>query len=283
MYLDALNKAGAVSKMGGKYFLSSALNQHLQNLRDADERRRQRTEDIKLRAGIILDKLPVEDRAGFSLPEWFRTRQSAHETSIAAAIAADGDEVRTIMSAFTAIESMIMSRGRIVENTLGLPVEKERERLRELRRLEAEAREAEKLKLAEAERATRLNDLTSAAHRVLPDHDADVWLSKSSLQLNDRTPAAAAQESASGLRDATDALHNELHRRARERQREAEIEAIRLRLIQAAEKEFGAERGQLFCRGTNPRLGNRRPLDYCVDESTLQACLALFPGKQRRR
>lgn len=280
-YLADLVRLGILAQSGASYVLSRTVQQRVHRLQEADQRRQQRTEDIDRRTRVLLESLPSEDKIGFSFERWFGEHVTEFGMSFAAAIAADGDEIRRMMSALSSIETMMLTRGPIVAHTLGLPIETQRECLRELRRLEAEEREAERARIANEARRCRLDSLEKAASGSLPSQDVASWLNEPDS--SGQSPADRAWRSASGLDDALFALRSELDRRQRAQAEQQRIYIWREKLRRAVEQAMGAQKAQIFCNGTHPRLGNRRPIEYCVDEGTLDTCIALFTRRPRRR
>jgi len=58
------------------------------------------------------------------------------------------------------------------------------------------------------------------------------------------------------------------------------IRKLRLKLTEAANRSFSAERAMLFLNSAHSKLPTRaKPLDYCIDQTTLSECLALIPTK----
>jgi hypothetical protein len=290
-YLKALLPSGILSNLRSTYYLKNTVVEQVRREREANQRRRHRMQDVRERVRTLVQQLPVEDAVGFNLESWIRSQSDKHAMSVAGAIEADGDEIRKILLTLSSIEKMVFNGDCVVDETLGLPVEKQRELVREHIRVTEEQREAQRLKIEEEERQDRLSKLIEAANELLPPHDAQIWLNTPAINLGDMTPAAYVQERPSSLRIALQELSWEADRREhaielkrkQEQERISRLEEARQKLIHAASQELGVERGRVFCDSAHPKLGSIRPIDYCKDAVTLQTCIALFQKNQKRR
>ncbi|WP_293680313.1 hypothetical protein, partial [uncultured Phenylobacterium sp.] len=61
-----------------------------------------------------------------------------------------------------------------------------------------------------------------------------------------------------------------------------EASSRRSDLREAAAKIYDQDHLEVFLGASHPRLG-KSPLDHCVDQRTLQECLALLPRSRRAR
>lgn len=227
----------------------------------------------------LLAELP--EGHGVDPDRWMRTRHPGLDRS-PAEMAALGDWGHTEMwRHLTRLRRMRDPGASVEENLLGLPFEQERELRREERRL-ADGEKARKAEAAARQAgAQRLQELSERAVTLLGPEEARRWLNTPLRLLDDAAAISLEMMTADQLNVAYKALRIELARLVAEGERQARAEQHRERLRREAERVLGAK-ADLWMRSTNPQLRNRRPIEACVDESSLAECFALLKPQGAR-
>ncbi|MEO5772569.1 MAG: hypothetical protein ABIQ32_00440 [Sphingomicrobium sp.] len=275
-YLRALSLRGILEPEGrGLYRLedqtSYSLDQQTEKLNAQAERHQQ----AEKRIHAILDSIPADERAAFSIDKWARLPIPDLGLRLAD-IVESGDGWGVLHAALSAIESLLRG-GRPTDLTLGLPIGPAIDRA--VAQEQAERDEAARLKQAadaKAERG-RVDSLSGRAFEVLGAARATTWLATIA------SPAAhsfleLARQSEDGFHKAYDALRREERELVDQRRREKEAEKCRAELRGKAIEAFGAERAEVFLLSTHPRLG-QSPWSRCTDALGLRDCVALFPRR----
>jgi hypothetical protein len=185
-----------------------------------------------------------------------------------------------MMQALGFIESMLFRKGRIVEDTLSLPIGNEIERRRLALKVEAEAREAARLEADRIAREKRLERITEAAHELGPD--GKQWTSQARPQFAGLSALEKGQLGDADLDQVLREINRESRRRDILRQREQQISMLRSHLTDEV-SQILAEAAGPFLRSPYKDLGNKRPLEYCVSKETYTACVVLAKKVRKQR
>jgi hypothetical protein len=166
---------------------------------------------------------------------------------------------------------------------LGLPVAQEIRARQESHRLAEERKATEAAEKIEREASDREANLLRSVESAMGRSAAAAWMTAEDKSLGGLSPAAMARRSQADFWKAVDAL---------DRWKEAVREQARLderhdkavaSLRTAARANFKREDlAELWLRQPLRDLGGARPVDHCIDDGTLQACLQLLPAKARR-
>jgi hypothetical protein len=280
-YLEHLEDRRLLDQMGWRWEISTAVRRAHQERESYERQKAQNREAITKLAREIYEAIPVEDRGGFDVESWLSTPRP--EFGCTPLEMADPERKDTTLITFRlhSIQSMLRPGGSPTEELYGFPIERIRSQRQEERRLR---REQELKRQADMRQAARVEE----AKRYLSD--AETWARKPCAELDGRVPADVVRETREGLEHARRALDLEFERReaewrrqAAEAERQRKLAQLREELTSAANRAFvDPERAQLWLRARHPGLRQQRPLDYCVDQNALQACLALLPGARRR-
>lgn len=178
---------------------------------------------------------------------------------------------------------------------LGLPLEEDQEARRceqqereDMRRLDRERREQLAAKRRQAETRSFVAEMRARARERLGDQAGEVWASQ---HLPSATDAAGAPELRS---DQMTSISWTLEAAQRRIVAEAEARAAaaemaercleRLKVEAARDPQLRSpDRLEVWLGGTQPRLGGARPRSFCMDQRTLDQCLALLPSRLAKR
>lgn len=283
-FLEHLIEAGILYYRKGDHWLDLGWTKRLQAHDDArrrqedeDRRRRDRVNELDRRLGAIVDL--AKDLDIPALAYWRATPLQGLESSPQQAAIA-GDATWTALREGLAGIVGMLEGGAPARDLFGLPLEHERdEAVRERDAIAAQeaAAEAEAVKRAADARVARLR---MAAVSVLGD-GALAWL-------DDQKAGEAWRDLAfrddAGLGQGFQALERVRIAREAARRAAVEREALHDQLRKAAARVFDDERrAALFVNAARPDLGRLSPLQFCIDQRTLDVCLSLLPGARRNR
>lgn len=244
----------------------------------AEQRRRSESACAKL--ARIVERVPPEERATFSLDLWFEQPIEGHRGRFSDLVHRGGQAWSDFERDLRQIELMFRD-GPPAKQTLGLPVGQAIARAAERERLKQE--EAERIRItAEAEAANKRSDhLLYAAINALGDANARRWLVQ---KLPNGTRLSVASQSDIALGQAMSALAAEKRDQMQRERLAREAAECRRLLKEAAASSLGpdSERVELFMQTTHPRLG-ASPWSRCVDRRGLDECLALLPRGTAQR
>lgn len=269
-FLDGLVGTGYLwPAKAGEYTISE---EYADRLSERERRRQEyerRSEDLRRRVGVVLARLPAEERGAFDLDRWLTTRSKGQKADPATLCRHGDGAYRDFERVLKHIE-LLSEGGPVTEELLGLPLAGEIAR--------AQIRERDKLIRAASQRRS---SLTLAAQSALGE-DANVWLSGPSEGDDEMTRIDQA-----GLDDlsyqrargvlATAAAARQAAIRARN-----EASSRQNELQEAAAKVYDQDHLDLFLRALHPSLG-KSPLEHCIDRRTLRECLALLPRARRAK
>ncbi len=284
-FLDRLGAAGLLELRRKRWHPSDEAYRRVGRSREAEQAIATRREQLVATVQHIVNSVRLEERRGFVLADWLGARQPMVGLAPLDAVRHD-DQGRRLLRAATDLKLMLLSRGPLVTETLGLPVEPASERERRKREQEAiaavEARRGAEAAAAEAERLAalqaagdRTERLRGAASAGL-EADAAAWLGRRRAT-GDLTYLQLASRDEAGLAEALRALRPVVE----ERRRLAEVAHLR-DLLRAQARD---ERSRLFLNSANPRFLNQRPIDFCCDERSFTIVmkeLAIVTGGARR-
>jgi hypothetical protein len=237
------------------------------------ERRRQasqrRCEDVKQRVAVVLARLPKADQAEFDLENWFTTHLRSQNGKPRTLCWLGDESFRNFERALKRVE-LLSEGGPVTEEVLGLPLAGEVAR--------AQIRERDKLVRAAS---LRRSSLTDAARAEL-GAEADAWLSSPSQDDEEMTWIDQAGLDDLSYQRVRRALAAASARRQAAIRARDEASSRRSDLREAAGKIYDQDHLEVFLGASHPRLG-KSPLDHCVDQRTLQECLALLPRLRRAK
>jgi hypothetical protein len=187
----------------------------------------------------------------------------------------------SVFSSLGDIEHMIFNKGRVIDETLGLPIAAERARQLVARQEEAAAREVSRIAAMHEARAERVQRLQDAAKQQLGD-EAETWLNAASGELKGKVPLDNAQLGSSELSHALDALGRESSRRREEKRKQRELADLGAKLEIKIMNILG-ELTQAFLVSPYPELDGKRPRDFCTNSETMKKCVELAEKVRRKR
>ena len=189
---------------------------------------------------------------------------------------------------------MMVSGKGLADDLLGLPLEAEHHRRKQaeiLRRTEEHRKRAVEDELGQQDR--RVQSIRTAALQTLGG-DAANWLTSANEDLNSLNPVVCAEQSQVGFANASAALDRfAADRQARavrqaeatkeiaeEKRRQFDLEKNVLRLkAEARSRAKDPVRAELWCKTTNSKTGNKRPVEFCVDGPSLTHCIEVMPKR----
>lgn len=158
-YLGFLEAEGALRSYRKNWMVAETLQ------RRWEDRRRRRWEldnqerIIRLSLNGILAVLPADERIDFAVDRWWAGPQASIGISFKAAFEEDDRRLSGLSLALYQIEAMLRRKGPIVIELLGLPLERQRERIIEARRMKAEQERVAGADLARTEALDRVRQL----------------------------------------------------------------------------------------------------------------------------
>lgn len=284
-FLDRLGVAGLLEVRRKRWHPTDEAYRRVGRSREAEQAIATRREQLVATAQHIVDSVPPEERRGFVLADWLGSRQPTIGLAPLDAVRGD-DQGRRLLRALNDLKLMLLSRGPLVDETLGLPVKPARERERQRREQDAiEAAEARRIAKAASAEVERLAALKAAGDRTERlrgaastglEADAVAWLGCRSAT-GDLTYHQLASRDEAGLAEALRALKPVVE----ERRRLAEVARLR-DLLRAHARD---EKSRLFLNSINPRFSYQRPIDFCCDDRSFTIVmkdLAEVAGGARR-
>ncbi|MFS0851415.1 competence protein CoiA family protein [Novosphingobium panipatense] len=260
-------------RVGGKQWLPSSSAVHLREEQEASwQLERERKKEVTDWLDMILSNIPEKETSDFDRADWVNWFVTSYNEYEARAF-------------HGAISGMVVSGRQLTDDFRGLPLLAEYERqgvAQEERRVQKERERV--ARLAQVERDRRISTIEDKALTVLAEL-AQHWLLAANAQLDGKAPLDLATQSDEGLAHATSELarlQNERReaeaREAAKVRQQAALEKNRLELAALAGKRArDPARAELWCQSPNPKLGGKRPNDYCVDDRALRTCKDIMP------
>lgn len=282
-FLTLMQKSGMVFPIDRRGNLTGGkrLFESVKNAKELKERPQKRTEELRGVVANIVSLVRDDFRVGFDFDTWFSLSEP---TGVAAAdaIGWNEDEWLEYLGRFKRLREGMNRRPPVAADDLGLPVEREIRARQESHRAGEERRSREAAEKAERDASDREASLLRAVEAAMGSSAAE-WMSTGQDAWGGASPAAMARRSQTDLWKAVDAL---------DRWKDCMREKMRLddrrdkaiaSLRAAARANFKRDDlAELWLRQPLRGLDGVRPVDHCVDEGTLQACLQFMPGKTRR-
>ena len=259
--------------------------------------RRQLSQEARARVAALAElvgsiKESAHRGADIDFKAWLATRHDGLDETPERIALAGGLRFDEIKRRLSALQATLKPGGHpTTDSLLGLPLEVDqqargREELerQESWRLAHEQRERAAAERRQVETRVFMLELRGTAKRLLGDEDGEAWLTK-------RFPEGAADNAAlelpaermSSLRWALEAERRRVvaEEDARFRAAETAERCVRqLRTEAAREPDLSTqERMDLWMTGTRRELGWASPVNYCVDQGTLDRCLGLLPSR----
>lgn len=285
-YLMKLQGLGILEATGRSLVISRQLERDWEERRRIAEEAREQLEERQFRQdsviGVIhrcLDKIPSEEKMTFSIEHWIGQGIREIGASPRDCIRDGGETYNALHSKLFDIDHMFLSWGKVPDLLLGLPLHHERQRQIATR---AKAAEDEKRRAEEAARQAadaRMSKFGSEVSSTLGN--GRNWAQAPCHRLDNRSPMELARESEDGLQRARYALAAESREQEREQLREEVAERSRALLASEAQRRLSPPYATLFLNTSQPRLGGRRPIEYCRDQATLEQCRQLLVATPR--
>lgn len=278
-YLALLARAGVLSVRKKRLFVTQSLWTSVEHTRETTARRKEQKAAIRELAERLVATLPAQEKAGFSMVQWFGRPLPGFGMPPGSLL---DDEADDLIGALKAIATMLAGSGAVTEQSLGLPLgpamTRERRRRQDKAREAAVAREA----LAAATREQdRLEALAQANTREAQLHAAalpalglgtQAWLDMVYPAFGDGTPRAAARRGESGLWQALEALRKTLEQLERTRK----TSALREKLVAIASTNAKPDHARAFLNSAQPRLRGCKPIDYCTDDRSFETVVRMM-------
>jgi hypothetical protein len=282
-FLGSMRKSGMLVAVDQREKLAGGrkLFETIRRAQELRERPAKRTEELKALVTRILAPVREGFKAGFDFDQWFASADVLGERP-ADFLNVEDDDWMGFISRLERLCSEMRRRPPTITEPLGLPVQEEASARQASHRLahERQKQEAEeKVEREASERATNLRRYVETAMGAA----AVGWLDTPQDVLDGLSPSAIARRSQSDFWRATKALDRwrDTLREAEQRQTKRENALASLR--SAARTEFKREDiVDLWLRQPHQKLNGAKPGEYCIDDSTLRACLDLFTGRRRR-
>jgi hypothetical protein len=278
-YLEELRGRGVLCKQQAHYSAPSLVDA-VNKLRQADQRRERHRESLIERGEKVLQALAEPERQGLTGASWLKIPQ-ANGMSLAEALNRDDPSIDMVFFSLRGIEDMIFNKGRMVDETLGLPIAAERGRQQAARQAEADAREVARLKALHDAEDARIQRLQSVARKHLQP-DGEAWLNTVNRELGNKVPLEIARVGERELDLVLSALDREIRRRRDEEQHRQFLIDLRSKLESKVTSILGPF-ARPFLVSPYRELGRKKPIDYCVSVQTMQDCLELAEKVRRAR
>lgn len=275
-YLDELVRRGVLEKANG-YCLSSDVVSRIIGIHAVDTKREDRRDTVLAIASKILGSLPEDERNVIAASDWLSVRQDCG-ISFNEAIDKDDVRFRQMNVVLQGIDAMLFRDGPIVESTLSLPIAAELERLRNRRKVEADAREAARVEAARLASEARRQRLAEACSALEPEGQA--WSRLPNPRLGARIPVEMALAGEPELMEALGELNREARERKARLEREQFLHDLNYELEKGAARILG-DAARPFLGSPFPELGRKKPREYCVCQNTLKQCLDLAEKVRR--
>jgi hypothetical protein len=267
LYLEKLGVLGMLRKVQGEWCISSTFaSEWLQQRAVIKEITRLR-EALQEDAEAILAQIPEDEKQGFSLERWLRAPQGM---TLEEAVGSVGRV--DLESTLRQLKIMILSRGGIVDDLMGLPLRAARERCIDAKHHRDEERHRKAQEAAQLAADERVRGIENFARSTL-GLAAEDWLTRPNRQLAGKTPRECANENERGQAQAERAGVSYAANLQELKRKEESAERWRQRLIQSVPSRLPDAYVRLFLTSVSRGLGNARPLDYCVNEFAFTRCL----------
>lgn len=268
-YLDFLENQGLLVKDWRSWHVSSHISQDIKTSYRIDAERPERIRYVRELVVEILNFLAQNEASVFDFECWLDHQQSSIGCTARNAIGEGRAKYSSLLNSLRQIERMMREPSYIPSDRLHLPLEEECDR----------RQETKEFKKLEAERAKALNRIETLEKslELYRDSSLGTWLYEPNEKLAGNTPCVAAHESEKGLAKALNLLDHRYKELTAERARLKRMLDVKEKLAARARTILGEERAELFLRSTHPKIGLKRPYDYCMDETSLGHCLDLLP------
>lgn len=259
----------------GKQWLASGDAIDRRKVKEADWKRElERKAEMEDWLDYLLSNIPEGEHQAFDRSKWIDWFVASYDEESAMALLED-------------VCRMVVSGEVLADDLIGLPLDREYERQvdsQNQRRAEEKKRRA--LELEQSRKDARTKSIRTNAVQAFGNAAAD-WLETLNEKLGAITPLAWAEISDDNLETAIDVLQKEWADRretaaqeAAASKRQSTLDANRIDLEAIARKRTrDPDRAVLWLRSPNPKLGGKRPFDFCVDEPSLKVCRTVMPAK----
>jgi len=282
-FLGAMRKSGILVAVDqrGKLAGGRKLFETIRRAQELRERPAKRTEELKALVTRILAPVREGFKAGFDFDQWFASTDVLGERP-ADFLNVEDDDWKGFINRLERLCSEMYRRPPTITESLGLPVQEEASARQASHRLAQEQQKQESEEKAEREAFERVTNLRRSVETAMGAAAAG-WLDTPQDALDGLSPSAMARRSQSDFWRATKALDRWRDALREEEQRQSKRENALASLRSAVRTEFKREDlADLWMRQPHQMLNGAKPGEYCVDDSTLRACLDLFTGRRRR-
>lgn len=282
-FLAAMQKSGMIITIDQRGNLAGGkrLFESVRHAKELKERPQNRTVQLRDVVATIISLVREDFRDGFDFDTWFSLPAPAGVIA-ADIVLGDEDGWLEYLGEFERLLGGMSRHPPLVTDHLGLPVMKETNARQESYRLGEERRSREAAEKAEREASDREANLLRSVEAAMGNSAAG-WMSAGQDTLGGVSPAAMARRSQADFWKAVDALdrwkEDVREQTKREDRRDKAIASLRAAARANYKRDDLAE---LWLRQPQRSLDGVRPVDHCIDDSTLQACLQLLPAKARR-
>lgn len=274
-YLNYLTKSRLLVREGSKYGKSSKLAHVIKKAETSSILPSSRRSEIYGVVQSALSHVHQDVIENFDFDMWLDEFARANSLSVDAFLRV-GDEVwfhalgglRRLKAALSGVPFECDTLGLPVDETLAekIATERERRRLKDVELREFERRKAEK----------RAKDFQRLVLREFGDVGLD-WALSPKDWLNGATPMEAAQMSTQGEDKVRAVVFANIERRRKqaEKAREKEIALEKLK-VETRKLLPSNEHVDLWLRQSFKKIDGLKPIDYCIDNNTLDRCLKIL-------
>ncbi|MDX8464683.1 hypothetical protein RFM26_03180 [Mesorhizobium sp. VK23B] len=287
-FIEKMKKAGMlmVSGPGRRLHGGRLLRTTIRSAIETRERPARRTEELKRLVDRILLRVRKAYKENFDFRTWLDS-DIGDGTVPAATVASETEDSFDLLVERLSTLSKGMSSypPHLPEGmTLGLPVLDEVADREKSRRESEDRRDREAAETVKREADDRESRLLRPATAAMGAEAAGGWMDLLRDDLQGVSPRVMARRSEADFWKAVDALDRWREAQRIEIERE-ELKADSLaKLRKAARADFKRDDyADLWMRQPHKGLSGTKPEEYCVDDATLAACVALLPGSLRRR
>lgn len=282
-FLTAMQTSGMIMiDRRGKLAGGKLLYETIKNAKEVRERPQRRRDELSAVVANVISMVRSDFRDGFDFDAWFSLPLS-DGVSAAHAIRWEEDNWREYLGRFERLRRTINHRPPHAADDLGLPVAREISARQESHRLAEERRASDATEKIEREASDREASLLRSAEAAMGGSAAAAWISVEDKRLGGLSPATMARRSQTDFWKAVDALERCKEEMRDQAKRDERRDKAMTSLRAAARTNFRREDlADLWMRQPLRGLDGARPIDHCIDDATLRACLQLLPTKARR-
>lgn len=276
-YLELLEEADILYWDYSGWELSRSLVRHWMERRRQQSTCDERQSTVLDVAHRIAANIPKSELGAFTVDQWYRRPVPKFGISFEQAIATDNARFFGMRTALDQLESMIFHHGAVTDLLLGFPLEKEKSRIVELRRIENERQKCAARETARILADGRIKEIEKYAEECVGS-DAEAWLSIRRPEWQNRAAREHAHTGDDALLSTKQVVYAEYLRRKAIWDREEQAASFKADLQRATEKtvregRISPELAHLFLNSPRRKTGGKHPLQFCADAATLAICM----------